>query len=94
MKRGVVCQEKSTTRYRSIFHICLRVKKAKSFNREVETIERRYFPLKSKQWISCQYLYLAQIEDIWLKSALERKRGCLLTSGSYIALKTPWIPLK
>jgi hypothetical protein len=31
--------------------------------------------------ISCQYLHFAQTEDIWLKSALEGKRGVSLTSG-------------
>jgi hypothetical protein len=31
--------------------------------------------------ISCQYLNFAQTEDIWLKSALEGKRGLLLITG-------------
>jgi hypothetical protein len=28
--------------------------------------------------ISCKYLFFTQTEDIWLKSALEGKRGILL----------------
>jgi hypothetical protein len=36
-------------------------------------------PLKPR--ISCQYLHFAQTEDIWLKSALEGKRGVLLITG-------------
>ena len=34
-----------------------------------------------KPRISCQYPHFAQTEDIWLKSALEEKRGVLLITG-------------
>jgi hypothetical protein len=43
--------------------------------------------------ISCQYLHFAQIEDIGLKSALEVKRGVLVTSAriahALISLEMP-----
>jgi hypothetical protein len=37
----------------------------------------------SKLHKACQYLYFAQIEDIWLKSALKWERSVLLIRGSY-----------
>jgi hypothetical protein len=41
--------------------------------------------LNSKPRTACQYPHFAQTEDIWLKSALEEKRGVLLITGSNMA---------
>jgi len=36
--------------------------------------------------ISCQYLYFAQTEDIWLKSAMEGKSGVSLSSRKEVCI--------
>jgi hypothetical protein len=60
---------------------CLKVKdiRKKSMRQPSNMLGVVLNPLKPP--ISCQYLPFAQTEDIWLKSALEGKRGFLLITG-------------
>ena len=40
----------------------------------------------SKARVSCHFLHFDQTEDIWLKSALERRSGISLITACYIVV--------